>query len=333
MPKTWPRPIRTISVPSIRAGETPVEIHGGIQRAQRRKTGEATRRPRDVVADDTPQFPFPGCMLATPPLPNAHEISYQGGPLANGAPVQLLFWGDVWADPATSPSAGDITAAMQTMVEGSYLFPLKQYGVSSGPFNEPRIVTSPAPGATISADDLHDMLWSLAGHTFPYPDQDGGRNLYVVVLPPGARGLPDDSEAAHSSTWRIVFEGAIPRVVNLWYAWTGVTPQFSVDQITGDLSHEIAEAYTNPEPNGGWVIGNSDDPGETEIADLCEDIAVDGEVDGVRVAPYYSKINNACILPTARSVRLFLTIKGIDGTNGIRSHVSPGTSLRQFLKT
>ena len=71
-----------------------------------------------------------------------------------------------------------------------------------------------------------------------------------------------------------------------------------------------------PGAERGWVIGNSDDPEDSEIGDLCEDIAVAGEVDGVRVAPYYSKLNNACILPTARSVRLFLTIKGIDGTNG-----------------
>lgn len=265
-----------------------------------------------------------GCNLVFPSGadPRAAGISYQGGALASGAAIQLIFWGSFWTDSATSP--GTITEAIQTLVDSSYFFPLKQYNVDPGPLGRSLIVTSPAPPSTINSGDVTDLLWDLIGDQFPEPDEDGGHNIYVVFLPEGARGLPDSSSGAHSSTWRIDLD-PLPEVHVAWYAWIGFSAGLA--GITTSVSHEVVEAYTNPEPNGGWVA--FPDPGESEIADLCN--GSEGTLDGIGVVSYFSKFDNACVIPRGRSLRLFLAVKGIDGANGIRAHVPPGICLREFL--
>ena len=61
----------------------------------------------------------------------ADELSYEGGALASGAAIQLIFWGSAWNDPATSPRPGEIIAAVQTLVDSAYFFPLTSLSIIS----------------------------------------------------------------------------------------------------------------------------------------------------------------------------------------------------------
>lgn len=237
-----------------------------------------------------------------------------------------MFWGDVWNSTATTRSAADIVGAIQNLVDSPYFFALKQYNVDPGSLGRALVVTSPAPPASIGTDDVPNMLWSLIGDIFPNPDQEGGHNIYVVLLPPGAPG-PDGSESAHTDTTHFVLD-RLPKWHRAWYAWIGIPGVFAVDDVTTSVSHEVVETYTNPKPNTGWFVST----GDSEIVDVCEFLG-EGPVNGVTVVPYFSKFDNACIIPRGRSVRLFLAVKGIAAANGLRVHVPPGTCLREFLRT
>ena len=259
--------------------------------------------------------------------PLARGLSYQGGALASGAAIQLIFWGSVWNSPGIAVTPGAIVAAMQTLVDSSYFFALKQYNVDPGPLGRALVVTAPDPPSTIGTDDVTGLLWDLVGSVFPQTDQPGGHNIYVFFLPPGAHGLPDTAGGAHSDTTHLVFD-PLPKIHRAWYAWIGFTG--SPAGIMTSVSHEVVEAYTNPEPNNGWIVPGPDE-GDTEIADLCN--GLEGTVEGVAVVSYFSKFNNACIIPRGRSVRLFLAARGIDGAAGLRRHIPPGICLRAFLAT
>jgi hypothetical protein len=280
-------------------------------------------RDLDLTDDDS----VPNCPSCNQTFPVsqflAGELSYAGGDLASGAAIQLIFWGSAWTDPKTNPSAGAVTAAVQTLVDSAYFFPLKQYGVNPGPLEKHFIVTSPDTGSSVSSDDIADLLWDLIGDQFPEPDEPGGNNIYVVLLAPGV-GLPDPTVAsAHGATWRIV----VPKFHWAWYAW--IASNGGIEATTTNLSHEVVEAYTDPHPNGGWVVNGGVDPAMSEIGDLCEEFS--GSVNGVQVKAYYSRFNNACIIPCSLSVRMLLNVKGIDGNNGIRVQLPPGACLREFL--
>ena len=43
-----------------------------------------------------------------------------GGPVLTAARVSLVFWGSAWANPATSPSAAQFTAALTDLVTGPW---------------------------------------------------------------------------------------------------------------------------------------------------------------------------------------------------------------------
>jgi hypothetical protein len=316
--------------PSIRVVSVPHKQRGGEIRNGKMMPGG---KPTDLKSLD---FGDPidssasarGCSEVFPPAGTAlflaDAIQYQGGAVANGASIQLIFWGSFWKDPTVSPQPAEVRAAVQMLLDSPYFFPLKQYGVTPGPLGKTLIVIKPAPPGNVSYSDITDMLWDLIGDKFPNPDEPGGNNIYVVFLPKGV-GLPEQAGGAHSDTTHYDFPFKIHRA---WYAWIGFAG--SLDGIITTVTHEIVEAFTNPEPNHGWVNPNTD-PAISEIADVCAFFS--GTANGVFVAPYFSKFDNACIIPRGRSLRLFLSTKGMNGTNGIRNHLPPGMCVRAFMAT
>jgi hypothetical protein len=324
MSPNTPDPVQIVSVSKKqRRGE----IRNGKTRPSRRVTGLQTR---DLESSGPSDSKTRGCNTTfASPGHLGQELGYQGGALASGAAIQLIFWGSVWNDPATSPRPNEVAAAVQTLLNSSYFFGLKQYGVDQGPLGKTLIVTSPEPPAQISSEDITGLLWDMIGDKFPEPDEAGGHNIYVFFLPPHA-GLPESFYAAHSNTTHYDFPFKVHRA---WYVWIGWAS--GLDPIMTSLTHEVVEAYTNPE-NSGWMIPNTD-PAVSEIADICAEHT--GSIDGVPVTSYFSFADsrqtpdNACIIPGGKSVRIFLQIRGIDATNGIRDHVPPGTCLRQFLES
>jgi hypothetical protein len=159
------------------------------------------------------------------------------------------------------------------------------------------------------------------GCLIPEPDDPGGRNLYIVVMPPNTQYSPAGARGAHS----YFNSGSIIDVDNAWYAWIGSQP---LSGMTSTFCHELAEMCTNPEGDGWYVDGAS--PACFEIGDICN--AVDTTLNGVNVESYWSAWDGSCIVPTAWSVRRTLAAVGkkLSG-KGMRSLQNPMLSMNQYI--
>jgi hypothetical protein len=258
------------------------------------------------------------------------SLSFHNGAIATGAPVQLIFWGSLWNQPSTSPSTGDIINAVQNLLAGPFLSGLRQYGIDRSPFRGAIVVTSPEPPAlpntfSDAGGDIEDLVNALIndGH-FPEPDEDGGRNIYCVVMPPNTKyNGPDGVIGAHSH----FSSGSIIDVDNACYAWIG---NAALATMTKAFGHELGETCTDPEGDG-WTIDEAP-PTQNEIGDICN--LNFGTVNGVTVEPYWSIFDKACILPTSFSVRRALASAGkkLNG-KGLLSLQSSIPSLNKFISS
>jgi hypothetical protein len=260
------------------------------------------------------------------------SLSFHNGAIATGAPVQLIFWGAAWNQPATSPSTGNIVNAVQSLLAGPFLSGLRQYGIRPTPFRGAIVVTSPNPPTLPSKfsdvdGDIEGLVNTLINNgTFPEPDEGGGRNIYCVFMPPNtAFNGPAGVIGAHSR----FNSGSVIDVDNAWYAWIGNGPLATMTRAFG---HELVETCTDPEGDG-WTIDGAP-AALNEIGDICNSNSNLRILNGVTVEPYWSKFDGACIIPTSVSVRRTLASAGkqLHG-KGLLSLQNPIPSLNQFISS
>jgi hypothetical protein len=252
------------------------------------------------------------------------RISRGEGAIATGAPVQLIFWGSIWNNGAL-PSTSEIISAVQNILAGPFMSGLLQYGVNRSPFRGAIVVTSPEPPFGVNTFDLGDieeLIGALIENgTFPEPDEDGGRNIYVVVMPPATNfDGPSNVGGQHSH----FSSGSITDVDNVWYAWIG---NGTIDMMTHTFGHELAETCTDPEGDG-WTLDGAP-AGFNEIGDPCNNST--NLVNGVSLEAYWSQLDNACLLPTEYSLKRFMLSSGLDPTKGLRPVMLPPSPLPQFF--
>ena len=262
----------------------------------------------------------------------AANVSSHGGAIATGTPVHLLFWGQDWQT-RLDPSRGGLlansfTAAVKSILAGPWMSGLRQYGVKRSPFGSSTTVPTDPPFLphTFDNGDVENLIQSrIDGGQFPEPDEPGGRNLYIVFMPPNTKHPDIDGvvvAGAHSS----FSTGSVTDVDRAWYAFVCTNP---FDETIRAFSHELAEMCTDPE-NDGWKV----DGGKTgcdEVGDLCNSRV--GPVSGVNnVEAYWSNHEGLCIIPTVWSVRRVLGWAGtrLNG-HGLRSLQTPMPSLKQLI--
>jgi hypothetical protein len=287
-----------------------------------RMTGIAPSEKRSVVKTDMVGLDLTFSPIVAGPI----SLTNNGGSIATGAPVQLIFWGSVWNQEATSPSAGQIVTAVQNVLAGPYMSALRQYGIKRSPLGGATVVTTPGPPYppdTFSGGDIQDLIWTLIDDDkFPEPDEGGGGNLYFVIMPPNTQYGPGGARGAHSVASDYDFPGG---TTNAWVAWIGNN---NIGQMTSTLCHELAEICTDPEGDG-WTVDGQSRP-TNEIGDICN--LIDAPLDGVLVEAYWSQFDNVCLIPTSFSVRRTLKWAGITlGGKGLRSLQSPMPSLKNLL--
>jgi hypothetical protein len=259
-------------------------------------------------------------VLFPPIIPLPINVSNGGGAIGTGLPVQLIFWGSAWNQAATSPSAGAILSSVQTILRGPWMAGLRQYSVRRCNFGGAIVVTSPAPPGTYNDGDVQDLVWALIDdNKFPEPDDSGGRIIYMVFMPPGTTYGPGGIRGKHlvASDYDFPFD--------IDHAWVGfVVFNSSIGQITSTFCHELAETCTDPESDAWTVTGNQ------EIGDVCN--LVDQTINGIQYESYWSGTDNACLLPTAYSVRRALKWSGHTlGGKGLSSIQKPIPSLNAFV--
>jgi hypothetical protein len=258
--------------------------------------------------------------LFPPIIPGPISVSNGGGAIGTGLPVQLIFWGNAWNQAATSPSASAVVSAVQNILRGPWMSGLRQYGIRRCSFGGAIVVTSPGPPGTYNDSDIQDLIWALIDdNKFPEPDDPGGRNLYMVFMPPGSTYGPGGIRGKHLDAT----DFDLP--ADLDHAWVGfICTNASIDQLTSTFCHELAEMCTDPESDAWTVTGNQ------EIGDVCN--LVDQTLNGVSVESYWSAEDNACLIPTAYSVRRALKWSGHTlGGKGLRSIQTPIPSLNTLV--
>ena len=224
------------------------------------------------------------------------SVHNEGGALIANAQLELVFWGDAWQS-TTGPSAGDVVNAINRILASPYLLALAQYGFQSAAVRGSTIVTSPAPPADYSMEDVGNLIWNLIDDgKFPEPDDDGGRILYMVFMPPGTNPPRDirgeQIRGEHGDP--IDFDPPI----DVDYAWVGFVSYGSLDYITDVFTHELVEAITDPEPHDpAWLMNRIINKGD-EIGDACNN-TVD-YLDGILVQAYWSERQKACVIPQAQ---------------------------------
>ncbi len=265
----------------------------------------ARRLPRSIVAGaggTAPGAATPsgitednGLILATYNVPGdaqpTDSVHNEGGALILQAQLELVFWGAAWQT-VTGPSANDVVNAVTAILASPYLLGLTQYGFQSAAVRGSTIVTSPAPPANYSMDDVGNLVWKLIDDgKFPEPDDDGGRILYMVFMPPGTTP-PSDIRGAHTDP----SDFDLPADVD--YAWVGFVSYGTLDYITDVFSHEFVETITDPEPHDAAWLMNRDINKGNEIGDACNN-TVD-RLDGILVQAYWSQRQKACVIPQAK---------------------------------
>jgi hypothetical protein len=254
-----------------------------------------------------------------------YHASYHGGPTFPRVTVQLIFWGSAWPNPYSGPSASEVTAATQSMLSGPYLSGLLQYGVYLGALRGATFVSADPPNP-LSKDDWHNKIWDLIDDgTFPEPDDPGGGNLYMLILPPDTVYDEPGVGGTHGSPW----DYDPPFDVDFAYAGFVLNPG-NLDGLMNRLSHEIVEACTDAagNRNEAWTLDGLSHP-HSEICDVCVNTAA--PVNGVSMQGYWSNFDKGCIVPTVFSLRRFMLMKGLDPAKGLAVIVPPVKSVLDFI--
>lgn len=262
--------------------------------------------------------------------------------------VLLIFVGNQWAG---NPLAAQVTNSVQNLLAGPYMSYLVQYGVHRGSLLGTRFFTFGDPPNPFSYSDVSDIIIHLLdADKLPEPDSDWPI-LYCVIMPPNVAFQGDSrfdtlplppgtlSAVAGANSSIIWNDYDLGDVDNdpAHYAWTG--NDGTVDYITTVLSHELAEACTDPNGGDGIVQVSPPPPstgGAAQIGDPCTGFC--DFVRGVKVQSYWSQLDSGnpgiqsrggCVVPKLYSVRRTLADRNINGR--ISSLGAPIPSLNKLI--
>ncbi|MEA2821175.1 MAG: hypothetical protein QOJ86_3179 [Bradyrhizobium sp.] len=213
----------------------------------------------------------------------AINFTDQNGAVIQFVRVYLIFWGSAWASNPT-PTAAQVTDAINRIVSGGYLTGLSQYrGIGQGYVLGSTTVTSSNPPSGFTDANVSTFIKGLiSAGTIPDLDADN-QTLYVVYMPKGISASNSGFIGEHT-----YYTNSGGRRVH--FGW--ITNNGTLSSVSIISSHEIVEAMTDPE--GSAILG---DPGTCaqggwcEIGDVC---GSSGTVNGASVQSYWSQTDKAC---------------------------------------
>jgi hypothetical protein len=239
-------------------------------------SGDDMMGPVDAAADLTtvtpPDMTPPGDM--TPPVPILSPVDPHSGKVLSSVNLVTVTF-DKYQYQNTVQSFGDF------VVKSNWYSTIgKDYGVGPGTHLAKVVLTDPAdqPGAGITDKQVVALLTKkINDGTLPKPPMTNDQNLYMVYFPSTTTvNQPDGSAlcsvfAGYHSSATYVGGGKII------YAVIGDCGFGGLDYITSTVSHELAEAATDPFPGGSgsyrmdvmppdpWTFEDGQ-----EVGDLCE---------------------------------------------------------------
>lgn len=224
----------------------------------------------------------------------AYAIVDGGGPVLTQVQVELIFWGAEWTG-ASSPSTVEVRDAVARILSGPYMTGLTQYrGVGTGGLGGLTVTSSSKPPNPFSDTHVMDLIaQQIEAGRVPPPHGDR-QILYCVVMP---RDIRSDQYATRGLLGEHYYfvHRAGQRAHFAWLTWPRIPGgPGGLDDITSILTHELAEACTDPEGDGIQIEPSNPDHWN-EIGDVC--YGMDETVNGVRVQTYWSHRDRACIAP------------------------------------
>ena len=262
-------------------------LQGPLAKASRGSGVVRRRAVRLGVAE-----PTAGRNLARAPI----QIVDMGGPVIPSVQVQLIFWGTDWKL-ATSPSAQEVTSAVNEILTGPFMLALNQYrSIGKGTLIGTIQVTSSDPADTFRWQSVEGFLSSLLGDGSVAGPAPSNQTLYVVIMPAGKQNEDSSLWGEHSFLDGPKAAGSA-QAARIRYAWA--TNHGTLDSITLIFSHELAEACTDPEGDAFQIVPSN--PHQwNEISDsACGCEGDNTRINGVSVQTYWSVKDHACLAPAS----------------------------------
>jgi hypothetical protein len=221
-------------------------------------------------------------------------VTNHGGVVIPHVQVENVYYGADWYLPANQTLRQQLNQYMGTIVRGSYMSMLGEYGAGRGSFVRDDVVDDMQAtwGNTVTESQITNMLkneiqpsWGGPG----YLDEADANHLYIVYLSPNVhsqRDLANGSYGHHNwftMTYTHTYQFgsytfSYTTTDTVYYAVmtspVGNTPNLNLlssytpfQRLTAETSHELAEAVTDPDLQHGWYQNDA----SHEIGDLVDE--------------------------------------------------------------
>lgn len=231
----------------------------------------------------------------------ASAVTFHGGAIGTGLPVQLIFWGAWWKSAEGAARAALITDRTRAVIDSNYFSELAQYGIARPTWRGALTVLEPgAPGAFNDTKDslaVPNLIDDLIDDDV-FPDPDDGRIAFVVLMP---KGFTQTLGANGAHTYDYDYEFPFD-TDNFWVSWV----RYFDPALAGDnnpestirtVTHELVELFTDPEPESGWNAGVEGEIGDAASSGGTKQSAW---VNGAQVSAYWSNRHGATVIPIDR---------------------------------
>jgi hypothetical protein len=257
--------------------------------------------------------------------------------------VYAIYWDDHFGK--NDKAVNQMNQFFEEILHGSYMRQLRQYGVGEGTFGGYTVVghgsaERPQLGSEHPAyleNQLRTLVkdpqtkWKKERKSTDRPTRDE-RNplnnpLFIIFTPKGTSlgeglcgvhqsGRYDGAAGDHDLFWALIQE---------WHyslsSGNVLDPDEFVDACTWCVSHEMVEAFTNPDGHGFHL-------GDCEIGDICE-CAKGGQIIKAKVGrwwveTYWDNENQSCY-PLHVVPRATIPVGGYEGAEGPKLGANGGT--------
>lgn len=249
------------------------------------------------------------------PIPGTATTGFNahGNTVIPSPRVIAVYWGRNWGSPATGMNASATTMDrfLATVVDSPYMDNLAQYSSGRGTFvGSTWVDHATTIPQTLTFDQMRQILfnWLSAGMLPEDPPESAALSLLYFIFTPPEITLTDNNGAQG-------FCG---------YHWYGAFSPFFQNMIfavvdptggTTGVSHELAEACTDPTSNG-WY---SDDDG-SEIGDVCSSCGSQAlMLAGFEVAPYWLVNQGRCLQQSDLVTHPLATVPNVVGMRQLQA--------------
>jgi hypothetical protein len=258
------------------------------QRFSRSRTPSRAHKERPLQLEPLEDRLVPTILFT--PQQGPEVATYQGGEVLGTtylgwAPIYTIFWGSYWNTASGQNMANKIEASLNPLFWSSpYLDGLHQYGVTqraAEPGGTAEVFNYTDAPATVTEGGVKNVVLNAIQHQgIPAPEYFSQPGIYFVITAPGV-------SYPNASGWHTETETDWGP---LRFGW--ISTDFTVDDATEIISHEVVETMTDP--NGdGWHI-NQPAP-EDEIGDHeAENYLY--RLNGYRAQAYWSQADQAYLV-------------------------------------